>query len=308
MDSGLFGNYPYATKEHMLKPADVFPKALATALRRHGEYVYAYYEPDAAQPFYVGKGTGKRVLVHWENALSSPHKNHEKRIRCILERGKVPQIQLLAYNLQRGNKEKRYAVAERVLQDAFGIKAVWEKVLEKGGARIKYKEAVLMQTREDSSRKRPRSLEAVVAASSLGRKIGKTQLNDLATEMKMPVLLVGLSLMYHPAYSSQELCEMARMYWNLRGSKATRLLQGEACLIAWSSHLTKAKIPVIVGAWGIKGHKAKRHRGGRYEFPAFENPDLRRRTLGSRLAGTSKGKGWEGPRIYLGNCTFDKKP
>jgi hypothetical protein len=290
----------------MFKHSDVFPKTLVPALRKHGEYVYAYYEPDDVQPFYVGKGTGKRVLDHWKNALSSPppQEGHEKRIRCILERGKVPQIQLLAYNLQK-TKEKRYAVGERVLQDAFGIKAVWEKVLEKGEARINYKEAVLDQKREDSARKRPRSLEAVVAASSLGKKIGKTELNDLATEMKMPVLLVGLSLFYHPAYSSQELCEMARMYWNLERFKATpRLLQGEACLIAWSSHLTEAKIPVIVGAWGIKGHKFIKHRGGRYEFPAFENPDLRRRILGSRLVGASKGKGWEGPRIYLGKYPF----
>jgi hypothetical protein len=37
MDSRLFGDYSCAIKQHMLKPADVFPKALATALRRHGE-------------------------------------------------------------------------------------------------------------------------------------------------------------------------------------------------------------------------------------------------------------------------------
>jgi hypothetical protein len=90
---------------------------------------------------------------------------------------------------------------------------------------------------------------------------------------------------------------MARIYWNLKRFKATtRLLQGKACLLAWSSHLNR--IPVIVGAWGIKGNKFIKHRGGRYEFPAFENPKLRRRILGSRIAGTVKR--WQGPRIYLG--------
>jgi hypothetical protein len=287
----------------MLEPDDVFPKTLGRALRERGRYVYAYYDPDGVQPFYVGKGAGRTVLRHWRKALNSPTKPHEKRIRQILNRGDVPQIQLLAYNLKK-NEEEPYTLAERVLQDAFGIKRVWEKISEREGMRRKEKNAALLQVREDSRNKRPLSLEAVVAASLLGKEFGKKELNDLATDLKMPVLLVGLSKTYHPSYSSHELRDMARMYWNLEyryaGTSLGRLLEGKACLLAWVSELTTPSVPVIVGVWEIEGYNRTIHPGGRYEFPAFEKPKLRKRILGIRLKGT--GKQWQGQTIYLGEC------
>jgi hypothetical protein len=287
----------------MLKPSDVYPRTLSAALRNHGEYVYAYYEPDGVQPFYVGKGKGTRVLAHWKNALAKNPKaleEHEHCIRRILRDKKVPHIQLLAYNLEK-NKEKRYALAERVLQDAFGIKFVWEKVSTETDARLKQKKAALLQKRQDSARNLPRSLEAVVAAASVGRNLDKGKLSDLAKGLKLPILLVGLSKTFHPSYSADDLREMARMYWNLdkfEGTTLPQLRKGKAALLAWSSHL--GGNPVIVGAWRIEGNKGKRQ-GGRYRFPAFDAPELRRCFLGCRLKGGVKR--WQGQTIYLGTPT-----
>ncbi|MGX9462621.1 LEM-3-like GIY-YIG domain-containing protein [Shewanella sp. A14] len=110
----------------MYKPSDIYSNKLSQALKKCGQYVYGYYEEGSHVPFYIGKGTNSRVLDHWKKALSYPEKDHEKKIRDILEAGNAPQIKLLAYNLDE-SKDEIYSVAERVLQDAFGIQSVWKK-------------------------------------------------------------------------------------------------------------------------------------------------------------------------------------
>ncbi len=279
----------------MLTPSDVFPKSLGAALLARGQYVYAYYEPGSFVPFYVGKGSGDRVLAHWRMALRSPTKNHEKKIAEILKARKSPHISLLAYNLDSSN-EDRHSIAERVLQDAFGIQSIVEKA--PGGDRIADRQAVLLQKREDSATRRPLSLDAVVAMHSTTTSWQRSNFVTLASEQSESVLLVGLMKTYHSAYQDCHLREMARMYWKLdkfENTSLNGLKKKSAILVAWSSKLTGD--PVIVGAWRIDGTKAVYHKKySRYEFPARDDVALRRTLLGRRLEGT--GLHWQGQSIF----------
>jgi hypothetical protein len=279
----------------MLTPTDVFPRSLTAALLARGQYVYAYYEPGSFVPFYVGKGSGNRALAHWKMALQSPKKDHEKRIAEILKSGASPHICLLAYNLD-SSTEDRHSIAERVLQDAFGIQSVVEKA--PGGDRIADKKAVLLQKREDSAKRRPLSLDAVVAMHSSRTTWQRSDLRTLACEQSASVLLVGLMETYQTAHQDCHLREMARMYWKLEKFEKTSLdgiKKKNSILIAWSSKLTGH--PVIVGAWRIDGTKAIYHeKYNRYEFPASGDVELRRTLLGRRLEGT--GSHWQGQSIF----------
>lgn len=279
----------------MLTPANVFPKSLSAALKARGQYVYAYYEPGSFVPFYVGKGSGTRALAHWNAALRAPKKEHEKKIAEILNRGAWPHISLLAYNLD-SSTEDRHSIAERVLQDAFGIQAVVEKT--PGGERLTERRAILLQKREDSATRRPLSLDAVVAMHSQKEAWQRSNLFELARENSASILLVGLMNTHHSAYQDCHLREMARMYWNLdkfANTSLNQLLKDNSILIAWSSKLTN--YPVIVGAWRIDGTNAKYHRRqNRYEFLAADDLQLRRALLGRRLKGT--GSNWQGQSIF----------
>lgn len=279
----------------MLTPAQIFPKSLSAALKARGQYVYAYYELGCFVPFYVGKGSGTRALAHWNTALRKPTKEHEKRIVEILNRGEWPHISLLAYNLE-SSEEDRHSIAERVLQDAFGIQAVIEKT--PGGERLSTRKGILLQKREDSASRRPLSLEAVVAMHSQEKAWQRSDLIKLAENKSVSILLVGLMNTYCSTYQDCHLREMARMYWNLDKFKNTslkRLLSEKSILIAWSSKLTNS--PVIVGTWRIDGSKAKYHEdSARYEFPANDDFDLRQELLGRRLDGN--GNNWQGPNIF----------
>jgi hypothetical protein len=242
----------------------------------------------------VGKGKDERVLAHWTNAVKNPVRRHEKEIRKILRDGQIPHISLLAYNLEKQSTETRHALAERVLQDAFGIQSVLEKTPE--GDRLAPRPAALFQKREDGAKRRPLSLEAVVAKFSKSPKIKRKELSRMAEDEKESILLVGLSRTYHSAYQFSQVREMARMYWYLDKKKLLpRLLKGKSILLAWTSKLSGK--PVIVGAWRIDGSQATYHkRSKRYSFPAKEDVALRKRMLGLRLSET--GKNWEGPNIF----------
>lgn len=277
----------------MIKPSEVFGPSIASALGARGQYVYAYYEPGAYEPFYVGKGSGTRALDHWKNAIKNAKRPQELRIASILRKGETPHVRLLAYNLE-SSTEDRHALAERVLQDAFGIQAVMEKT--PGGDRLRDQPVRLLQKREDSAKKRPLSLEAVLAMHSRSEPLSPQSFAACSEAHGCPILLVGLMKTFHPAYQDTHLKEMARMYWNLekyKGTSLPQLLSRKAILVAWTSKLTG--LPVAIGAWRIDGRKALVS-DGRYAFPASGDAALKREFLGARLEG--KGNHWQGPRLY----------
>lgn len=286
-----------------LGPFDVFPAELSPALGERGQYVYAYYRPGEYQPFYVGKGSRTRVLDHWNSATktpSEPEYQQVSEIRKILQKGRIPTIKLLAYSLDESD-EPRHAVAERVLQDAFGIQRIINK--RPGVERLTETRGSLVQMREDSASRRPICLESVVAGYSMAKQVDRSDLGKIASEFKVPVLLVGLSNTYHSAYDDDTQAEMARKYWNLNKFENTslpRLLSATtAILVAWSSKVPSADgKPVIVGAWRCNGTKHTYHKKfDRYEFPTTPDYALRKRLLGLGLTGS--GNNWQGQSIFV---------
>ncbi len=276
-----------------------YPKEVNQALNLCGQYVYAYYEENSFQPFYVGKGTGNRAFSHWNAAINSPSKEHEIKINSILNSGQIPQVRLLAYNLEEtntgNNNETTYSIVERVLQDAFGIQNVVKKTI--GGDRIEQVKASLLQTREDSAKHPMLSLDAAIAKYDIRPTITLEELKKRCEDKKMPILLVGLSKTYHPKYDSIQLAEMSRKYWNLEKFQHTslpRFQMDNAILLAWASINRR---PMIVGAWEIDSKNAIKNNHGRYEFNITNFSKHRKEFIGLRLAGT--GNHWQGQRIYI---------
>jgi hypothetical protein len=301
----------FPSLRHMKKPAppvtlprpkDAFPIAhLNAALQASGDYVYAYYgkKQHPESPFYVGKGRGTRALAHWVNAASgkdvSVLKAQEVEIRQILQRGDLPTVKLLAYNVEETQAEQTYSLVERVIQDAFGIQRVWEKRPGMDDRLVNMHPSTLVQVREDSSSSPVLSFDALIGLRGARSAI---KLPDLVTLAGAPVLLVGLMKTYHPSYSHGQLATMARMYWRLEHLKALPAVKGasNAALLAWR---TLGGVPTIVGAWRIKKNSFDgSHAGGRYSV-SLNRPDLelRRKLVGVHLPGT--GMNYMGPRIFL---------
>lgn len=276
----------------------LYPDEINQALKACGQYVYAYYEKNAFQPFYVGKGTGSRALAHWKKAIENPEKEHEIKINEMLKAGIAPQIKLLAYNLELANSnnrdEKTYSIVERVLQDAFGIQKVINKTA--GGDRIEKIKATLLQTREDSAKYPTLSLDAVIAKYAIRKTLSQDDLKAYSQKTQTPILLVGLSKTYHPKYDFYQLGEMSRKYWNLDKFENTtlpRLKMNNAILLAWASIDGR---PMIVGAWGIDSKNSMKNSNDRHEFNITDFTTYRKEFLGLGLLG--KGNNWQGQHIF----------
>ena len=283
-------------KDGLLEPKDVV-RGLKGALIELGDYVYGYYRPDKASPFYVGKGRGPRALIHWKAACrgDKTHKQYEG-IAEILKNGRPPILKFISYNLRDTKKDDVYTVVERSLQSAFGIQMIWNKTA--GKDRLVPREGSLVQKRNDLKNHPVLSLEAAICrqANKPRKEIAPA---DIAfTE---PTLLVGLSKTYDPGYSEEELAEMARMWWKLEkfGTKFRQLQQSrELILAAWSS---KFGTPQIVGVWRVVQGSFVRSdsRPDRLRCNVYKDYALQREWLGVCLAGS--GQSFEGPRIYLPN-------
>ena len=223
-------------------------RKLNLALSDLGHYVYGYFRPGEHMPFYVGKGSGNRVVSHWKNALKgdTSYKQYDEIRAC----GGTPVIKILSYNLEQTKKQDVRAVVERTLQSAFGIQERIEKL--SGSSRLKELKGILVQKRNDGRKHPVLSLEAALArAARMANSVSCLNLPKLCGNT--PVLTVGLSATYHPNYSDFDLREMARMWWNLdRYQKSFSSLRSDkySVLAAWDSSLTG--FPVIVGAWKIR--------------------------------------------------------
>lgn len=288
-----------AARKTRTSPADIFDQRILTrALKSLGDYVYGYFDPGENEPFYVGKGQGRRVLSHWSAACANSEQHrHYARIREILDKGKTPTVKILAHNLENTKRQDVNAVVERVLQNTFGLERnVEDNVFQ---ARLN-KKPTLLQDRNDGKNYPVLSLEAAYCKGGFDVwKERKPQ--QLTSECGAPMLLVGLSKSFHPSYSQADLSEMARMCWILDKFENTTFPSlrhsTSAVLAAWTS---KFGGPQIVGVWRIqKGsfvHSPDKE-SKRYKCSVSDDGALRKMLLGTRLLGT--GHTYQGPHIYL---------
>jgi hypothetical protein len=285
-----------------MRPSDVYPnRPLKHALQSCGDYVYAYYgkEEHPHSPFYVGKGRGSRVLSHWKNAASERPtdslNDQEREIRRIIAQGRVPEVKLIAYNVEDTPAERIYSLVERVIQDAFGIQKVWEKNPGIGDREVPMAISTLLQVREDSARTPVQSLDALIGLRGDREIVSREKLVGIA---EGPVLLVGLSKTYHPSFSNDQLAQMARMYWSLERFNAFPAMRDStnAALLAWCTVEGRA---VIVGAWRIvSGSFEPVGPEGRFKMEVSNvDRELKKSVIGLQLAGN--GMNYMGPQIWL---------
>jgi hypothetical protein len=94
----------------------------ADVARKLGHYVYLLINPLDKSIFYVGKGRGKRVLAHLQDARRSRKTGVLNRIRAA---GETPGIDILAHGLR--NEEMAFRIEAGVI-DVLGLPALTNEI------------------------------------------------------------------------------------------------------------------------------------------------------------------------------------
>jgi hypothetical protein len=97
-----------------------------------GSYVYMLVDK-YDKPFYIGKGTGRRVLQHFEDSIKQISKDSTKisHIKRIFET-EEPKIKLLRYSLSTDNNDREAFLVEQVAIDLLGINNLVNEVAGHG--------------------------------------------------------------------------------------------------------------------------------------------------------------------------------
>lgn len=108
----------------------------ALAAEALGSYVYMLTDKDD-KPFYIGKGTGRRVLQHFEESIKQISKDSTKisHIKRIFET-EEPRIKLLRYNLSTDNNDREAFLVEQVAIDLLGINNLVNEVAGHGTKKL----------------------------------------------------------------------------------------------------------------------------------------------------------------------------
>lgn len=154
-----------------------YDRLLTRALR---SYVYLYLDPRTGVPFYIGKGTGNRVLAHLKDRTE-----HAKtaRIRELRLLGMEPTLELLAWGLS----DREAHLIERCAIDLIGVENLTNRFRGHG-------------------------------ASAGGRARVKDIIGHLAArpvEIREPAVIVNISRLFHYGLSADALYDATRGFWRI---------------------------------------------------------------------------------------------
>lgn len=76
-------------------------------------YIYAYYEPERAEPFYIGKGTGNRSNEHLKETCLNLNDRFHKKLRKLINDGFQPDIEIIVDNL---NETDSFEIERRLIK------------------------------------------------------------------------------------------------------------------------------------------------------------------------------------------------
>ena len=151
-------------------------------------YVYVYTDPRNNQRFYIGKGVGNRAFSHMKEDSES---EKVKRIQEIIDEGKKPIIDILAYGLDKETAE----IVEAAAIDLIGVDNLTN--LKRGHGNGEY---------------------AIIEAEKLDAIYRKEELDE--DDVSDNVMLININKLYHNNMTPFELYEATRGYWRVSLSKA----------------------------------------------------------------------------------------
>lgn len=235
-------------------------------------YVYLYSDPDTGKAIYVGKGKDDRCFAHLDAVGDS---DKAKTIRKILDAGKEPAIDILAWGLT----DREALAAERVAIDLLGIGSLTNR--QKG----------------HGARQGRTPVEQLIRRLS-----GETLTEADAEEMrKLGVLVIRLGL-YSEGMSDMELYDLTRSAWKLNEDKKERIHYAFA---VWRGRILET---YRVLGWFREGEtmmdlsveKEAPDPEHRFEFVGHVDPELHQKFAGKNMSAYFK-KGFIGPFTYFLN-------
>jgi uncharacterized protein len=156
-------------------------KIPASVARKIGHYVYIYINPIDGKPFYVGKGRGRRAVVHLDTEDAS---RKAQIIRQLRDAGVAPRIEILAHGLK--DEETAFRIEAAVI-DALGLPSLSNAV--RGWKSVQ------------------------LGRMPLGQLISFYQRRPI--KLKEPSILIRINQLYRPGMSEAELYDATRGVWKV---------------------------------------------------------------------------------------------
>jgi hypothetical protein len=212
---------------------------------RLGHYVYMYVDPRNERPFYVGKGKGRRILAHFEDARDS---NKRRLIDELSASGFTPRLEILAHGLRDAESALRI---EAAVIDVLGLGSLTNEV--RGWKSLQMGRMTLAQ------------LVGYYAAQAV-----------VVTD---PAMLIRINKLYRHNMTAEELYEATRGIWRLgerreNAKYALAVFEGVVREVyhidSWHPARTTAyttrdlSARNVTGRWEFIGAVADGHVRGRY--------------------------------------------
>lgn len=232
-------------------------------------YVYVYRDPYDSRPFYIGKGTDLRAFSHVNGHGS---KETDSKIKIIRERGREPEIEIVARNL---SESVAYYV-EMALIEFVGI----DNLTNKQHGRNHKKHGSVAANR----------LLAYLEGEAL----------DEESFKGFPAIVFRINKLYRPKMNAADLYDITRGFWRVDLFKAKR------CKYAMCAYEGRILEIYEIGEWFSAGttfmlRKMSKSDGNKKEFVGriCTEAAIRKRFLGKSIS-RMPGYGSRNEFLYFG--------